>query len=189
MIKAIKFFLVSKILSLNSFSMAIVFYLMSIKFNFVVYDNQISDTWLNIINFAILLLIMILFSWLSLCMAKNWIATNDTVIIKQIKPLESVAMPTYIGLFVISLGISSFDCIVAMEILSLLFIFWVFFERVFYFNPIWIFFCYRFYQIESEQGNSFTFITKRIDIKNRINIELHNLKRINNFTFLEVNND
>ncbi|MDR0580341.1 MAG: hypothetical protein LBG21_07055 [Campylobacteraceae bacterium] len=180
MIKAIKIFVISKILSLNSFSMVIVFYLMSI------YPKGISNDWLTLLNFIILLAVVVLFSWLSLAMAKKWITTNDTVNIKRIKPLESTAMPTYIGLFVISLELASFDYIIAVEILFILFVLWIYFERVFYFNPMWIFFGYRFYEIESEQGNSFTFITKRTDMKNKIDIDLENLKRINNFTFLEV---
>jgi len=186
MINAIKFLIISKILSLSSFSMVIVFYLLSIECNLLFWKNTALDTCLTLINFTIMLACAILFSRLSLFMARNLITTNDTVKIKQIKPIESVAMPTYIGLFVISLGISKFDDIVAIEILTILFIFWIFFERVFYFNPIWILFKYRFYEIESDNGNSFTFITKRTDVKNEINMDLKNLKRINNFTFMEV---
>jgi len=186
MIKAIKFFIVSKILSFNSFCMVIVFYLTSIKFNLIFWENKIPNIYLPAINFIIMLICVILFSKLSIFIAKKWITTNDTMKIKHIKPIESVTMPTYIGLFVISLEISSFDGIIAIEILTILFIFWIFFERVFYFNPIWILFGYRFYEMESENGNSFTFITKKSDIKNKIDINLGNLKRINNYTFMEV---
>jgi hypothetical protein len=133
---------------------------------------------------AIMVIMALLFSRFLIWLIKKTITTEDNIEITRIRPIESVAMPTYIGLFVISLGITSFPIVTALTILIILFVFWGFFEIVFYFNPIWIIFGYRFYEAESKNGNTFTLITKQRDLKNELN--LNRLQRINNYTFMEI---
>lgn len=111
------------------------------------------------------------------------ISINDCADIKAIHPIEHNAIPTYVGLFVISLGINDLTQLGAIFVLFILFIMWLRFERVCYFNPIWSLFRWYFYEFQTEDGTYFL-ITQRKDIKNSGKIT--NLKRINNYTFMEA---
>lgn len=115
------------------------------------------------------------------------------------RPLESVAIPTYVGLFVIAIEIAgmningevyswlSFKDVSATILLLLLFILWRRIEKIIYFNPVWLVGGYRFYEIRAADGNSYTLITKRDDMKiAKEPIKLDSLIRINNYTFMEA---
>lgn len=178
MIRALLSILCNLLLSLSSYSMVLVFYLACVDIPFVRLSLHPFAKVITLFVLAILLAVFCL--WL----IKTTIKTIDATEITRIRPIESVAMPTYIGLFVISLGITSLDVSIAIGVLLILFIFWRFFEKVFYFNPIWGLFGYRFYEIETSGGNTMTLITKKPDLKHKE--DLSNLKRINNYTFMEM---
>jgi len=123
------------------------------------------------------------FSYVSLKLAQLVFKSGETLSATELKPIESTAMPTYIGLFVIALGLGADKLREAVIVLVVLMVLWRLFERVFYFNPIWLFFGYRFYEVRTAHGNTFTLVTKRADLKGAM--EFQNLRRINNYTYLE----
>jgi hypothetical protein len=174
-------FLVARLLSLSSFFMVIVFYLICTDIPFVslppFFGKILTKT-------TILVAIAMIFACFLIWLVKKTIKTNETTEVIRIRPIESVAMPTYVSLFVVSLEMASNSYELSVSILVLLFVFWVFFERVFYFNPIWVIFGYRFYEIESKNNNTFTLITKKQDLKN--SQKMSNLRKINNYTFMEL---
>jgi len=87
-------------------------------------------------------------------------------------------------MFVIALEISSgLEVEKSIAVLVLLFILWGLFERVFYFNPVWLLFGYRFYEARSEAGNTFTVISRRRNLKGAQAFK--NLRKINEYTFME----
>jgi hypothetical protein len=182
MLKALYLFIVGRLLSASSFLMVVVFYFMCIDVP-VVYLPCSLGKYIFVKTFIMIIIVMF-FAWFLIWLVKKTIRTEDSIEIVRIRPIESVAMPTYMGLFVISLGITTFPIKVAGMVLIILFIFWGFFERVFYFNPIWIIFGYRFYEAESKHTNTFTLITKQRDLKNKLRID--KLRRINNYTFMEI---
>ncbi|MDR1033159.1 MAG: hypothetical protein LBL41_00045 [Bifidobacteriaceae bacterium] len=169
------------LLSLSSFSVAIVFYLACIDIPFV----QICDFAFK--QFVkILTLLSIAFALAVFCLWRVKVTANtfDTGEITRIRPIEHIAMPTYLGLFVISLEIVELDVWLATSILIILFTFWRRFEKVFYFNPIWSLFGYRFYEIETLSGNTMTLITKKSGLRHKEDFD--DLRRINDYTFMEV---
>lgn len=109
--------------------------------------------------------------------------SGETLDASELKPIESTAMPVYIGLFVIALGLGTDKLGQAFIVLSVLLVLWGLFERVFYFNPIWLFFGYRFYEVRTKHDNTFTLVTRRADLKGAM--EFQDLRRINNYTYLE----
>jgi len=129
------------------------------------------------------LLVFFSFALLTLILTRRTFKAEDTLRVTEIKPIESVAVPTYIGLFVIAIGLNSVVAPIAAVILIIMFLFWMRLERIFYFNPIWLFFGYRFYEIKSDRENTYTLITKRDRLKGKQS--LVGLRRINNYTFLE----
>ena len=138
-------------------------------------------------NFAIrqvtYIIVFTLFALLTLALTRKNFDPEDTLQVIEIKPIESVAVPTYIGLFVIALGLNSIPLAISSVVVIVMFLFWVRLERIFYFNPIWLFFGYRFYEIKSDKENTYTLITKRDRLKGKQSLD--SLRRINNYTFLE----
>lgn len=124
-----------------------------------------------------------LFAFITLVVTKKVFKEGDSLEVIEIKPIESVAVPTYIGLFVIALGLNSIAIPTALVILIVLFMFWTRLEKIFYFNPIWLFFGYRFYEVKSSGDNTYTLITKRDRLKGQQ--DFTSLRRLNNYTFLE----
>lgn len=112
---------------------------------------------------------------------------SDTANIVSIQPVEHEIIPTYIGLFVIMLGLGSLSFIYQIFIVFFIFVIWfVLMEKSYYFNLIWLLaFKYRYYKVQDEIGNTYIIYSKENDVKEVGKIQ--NLVRINNFTFLEKN--
>ena len=192
--------IVSFLLSLSSFSGVILcFVLASQNIPFISLPNGFGvgdrDDFAFIIRNIGAIVILITLASMSIRFAKNSYSNNGGFTIAEIKPIESVAVPTYIGLFVIAIelsgvyidgniGIFSRVDIIHSLFLLLMFAFWVRFEKIFYFNPIWLLYGYRFYETKATDGNTYTLITKRKDAKGKLRLE--SLMRINNYTFMEV---
>lgn len=183
--KSLKLFIVARIMTISSFFGVLAFYFITSEevkefiFGFITASLQMFWLWvvLIIVTFGAL-------SWLSLKLAQGVLPDGNTLQAEEIKPIESVAMPTYIGLFVIALEVSgSLDAERSLAVLFLLLILWGLFERVFYFNPVWLLFKYRFYEARSGDGNTFTVISKQRDLKGAR--DFNNLRKINEYTYLE----
>ncbi len=146
-------------------------------------DLTTNNYLIFLIIFTIVVIITYVFTKLVLLACDKWSEKADTLIVKQIKPAEVFFLPVYIGLFVIALELRHLNCIEKYFFTFFLFVFWVFLENISYFNPFFLFFGYRFYEVISENKLKLMVITKRKDLK-KIN-KFNSLIRINNFTFLE----
>lgn len=168
------------LLSLSSFSPSLILYLITVDF----FPTIIG------IEFTLLKLILIFiasssFSKILLYFYKKS-ENRDKIIIKSIEPIENQVIPTYIGLFVIMLGLGGFPTLVQLEIILLLFLVWsLFMERTFYFTLFWLV-NYKLYKVTDEFGNSFSIYSKDQDIKISDKITKVGLLRINNFTFVDL---
>ena len=173
------------LLSLSSFSGVLYFFVVTNL------DKQISDQTIFNLNFLAngyirhgsYIVIFAFFAFITLVITRKVFPKADSLEVREIKPIESVAVPTYIGLFVIALGLNQIPMPVPFVILTVLFLFWTRLEKIFYFNPIWLFFGYRFYEVKSSNDNTYTLITKRDRLKGEQ--DFTSLRRLNNYTFLE----
>jgi hypothetical protein len=180
----LKHFVFGTILSLSSFSGVVYFFVVARQdFPFlhkgllgVDGDAFLLRNFLYIAFFAG-------FAFLTLKLTPLIYSGVETLEIKEEKPIESIAVPTYIGLFVIAIGLQQLDQNIGYIVLVVLFMFWRRLEKIFYFNPIWLFFGYRFYEVRSDQNNTYTLITKRSKLKGSYNFA--GLRRINDYTYLE----
>lgn len=108
---------------------------------------------------------------------------NDTAQVESIQPVENEIIPTYLGLFVIMLGLGELTFLYQIVVIVLIFlIWWILMERSYYFNLIWLL-SYRYYRVTDKNGNVFIIYSKKKDVKETGTIK--GLVRINNFTFLE----
>ena len=140
----------------------------------------------RIIVKPIIYLIFILFytEFLIWCFRKL-VKTNDQISdIIKIFPLEWELIPVYLWLFIISLSFWTNCTTYQWIITSILFIFWIKFETISYFNPFMILIWYRFYKVETKDWIVVTIISRTKDVKTVNNISLCKLRRLNNFTFL-----
>lgn len=177
--------IVRLLLSLSSYSGVIYFFVINrqdipyISMRLFGVVNQ--DTfWARNFIYTVL---FVLLAYLTLLVTKKVFRAGDSLIVSEVRPIESVAVPTYIGLFVIALGISNSGDASAVLVLVALFLLWTRLEKIFYFNPIWLFFGYRFYEVKSKDGNVYTLVTKKDKLKG--SSKFANLRRINDYTFLE----
>jgi len=182
---SLKLFIVYRIMTLSSFFGVLAFYLIAsegakqIIFQLIPAGFQIFWLWI-----VLVIVVFGALSRLSLTLAHNVFPNGNTLQAEEIKPIENVAMPTYIGMFVIALEVSgSLNTERSLAILVLLLVLWGLFERVFYFNPVWLLFRYRFYEVRSGDGNTFTIISRRKDLKGAH--DFSNLRKINEYTYLE----
>lgn len=165
-------------LSIGSFYLFILFYLIS--------NEILLFPLANIHNYIIYFLIGLIFSLLCLLAIINKKEEDNQDKIKSIRPLEFTFIPAYFGLLIISLSLGSFLNRIEVIFLSLIiYLIWFKLENVSFFNFYWLFLNYRFYEINTEMS-SYILITKRKDVKNCKTIKDLKLKRINNYSFIEV---
>ena len=176
--KKIRRLCLSFCLSICSFSPGLVLYLFTIDI-FPSHDSYVFSL------FKIVVLVLLMFSF-SLGILKRLIKfkeANDTAQVESIQPVENEIIPTYLGLFVIMLGLGELTFLYQIVVIALIFlIWWILMERSYYFNLIWLF-SYRYYRVTDKNGNVFIIYSKKKDVKETGSIK--GLVRINNFTFLE----
>lgn len=165
--------------TLSSYSMVIFFYIAG---NLLKENDSIS------ISSAILVLVtlfitLLLLAYIITTVIKKW-SIRDKARVVAITPIENNLTPTYIGLFVIALSINTLNIGASLVILLLLFVWWTLFERTSYFNPLWLILGWHFYKITCDTGVTVFLVTKQKDCKQPNDIT--NLRRINNYTFMEI---
>ena len=137
----------------------------------------------SFLKMVVLIFLMISFSFGILQLVIRHKKANETAQAESIQPVENEIIPTYLGLFVIMLGLGELTFLYQVGVVVLLFlIWWILMERSYYFNLIWLL-SYRYYRITDNTGNVFIIYSKKKDVKETGTIE--GLVRINNFTFLE----
>lgn len=172
------------LLSLSSFSGVVFFYVVSnqdVPFVSAPWGGLVGEDMNLILKNIAYVAGFLGLSYISLLVTPKVFKGGESMTVTELKPIESVAIPTYIGMFVIAIGIDS--SLSGGIILLALFLFWLRIEKIFYFNPVWLIFGYRFYEVKTIKDNTFTFITKRDRLKG--GHEFKKLYRINNYTFFE----
>lgn len=178
--------------SLSSFSWILLFFLINKDVSIPFIDIGIKSNYLWI-KYVIIFIIIFFYARLILYYSYKKLGKSDTLQLinwdkkGELKPAEWVFLPVYIWLFVVALELGNPFTLEISILLIFLFILWCFFEWVSYFNPIFLFFWYRFYEIKDVNNINYMLITKRKDMKSLRNFS--KLTRINNFTFLEYQQD
>lgn len=176
--KKIRRLCLSFCLSICSFSPGLVLYLFTIDI-FPSHDSYVF----SLFKIVVLVLLMFSFSFGILKRLIKFKEANDTAQVESIQPVENEIIPTYLGLFVIMLGLGELTFLYQIVVIALIFlIWWILMERSYYFNLIWLL-SYRYYRVTDKNGNVFIIYSKKKDVKETGTIK--GLVRINNFTFLE----
>jgi hypothetical protein len=165
-------------LSFNSTWLIVVVYLIKEKYKFNILDN-----YLIYYSWAIFILIPIILTALSFFVAYN--LPKDQLIkttISEIELANNNFLPTYLGYFFVSLGI---DDIPTLSIVFVIIYVFTYLSQTLYFNPIFLIFGYHFYFIKTNKNIKIFLITRK-QIKTPGEIGFLNLRRINNYTFIDL---
>lgn len=176
-------FIYRLLLTFNSTSLLLVVY--AIKEQCVINWAKIHSKlcfipdWVSYIVYFLAPVLLTLFSlWLSRFLAKDSIDKGN---VEEVEQANNAFLPSYLGYFFVALSVSK--CETLIFIFAILFVF-TFFSQTLYFNPLFLLFRYHFYYLTTTNRVKIFVITRKT-LKSPSNIDLPQLKRINNFTFID----
>lgn len=168
-------------LAFNSTWLIVVVFLVKENYRFI-FLNKFS----NYYSWVLFVLIPIILTALSFIIAhtlpKDQLKSHS---IKEIESANNNFLPIYLGYFFVSLSVNSIPTLVV--IFTIIFVF-TYLSQTFYFNPIFLLFGYHFYFIKTTHNVKIFIITKK-KIKTPREYNFENLRRINNYTFIELNKE
>ncbi|TGM09647.1 hypothetical protein EHQ86_00335 [Leptospira yasudae] len=172
-------------LTFNATSLILVVYL--VKEQKVI--NSYSCYLVNLphsVSYALYFVIPVLLTFLSLLLSSK--LTDDNIeaekgksAIREVEQANNAYLPSYLGYFFVALSVPHNDTLVF--VFAILFLF-TFLSQTLYFNPLFLVFGYHFYYLTTETNIKIFVISKRI-LKNPDGLIFPNLKRINDFTFID----
>jgi len=171
-------FLYQLFLAFNSTWLIVVVYLVKEKYEFIFLDEYCTY-----FSWVLFIFIPIILSALSFAIAKNLpkdTLRNTSVI--EIELANNNFLPTYLGYFFVSLGIGDIHTLIV--VFTIIYIF-TFLSQTLYFNPIFLLFGYHFYFIKTSINVKIFLITRK-QLKTPGEDSFEKLRRINNYTFIEL---
>lgn len=102
--------------------------------------------------------------------------------IKEVELASHSFLPNYLGYFFVALSIPNISTLICVYAVIFMF---VHLSRALSFNPLFLLFRYQFYFVTGEDGTRIFLITKQ-KMKPYQDAELNNLRRINDFTFIDI---
>lgn len=103
----------------------------------------------------------------------------------DIEQVNNSFLPSYLGYFFVALSVPHIETL--WFIYFILFVF-TFCSQAIYFNPIFLIFRYQFYNLTTS-GKVKIFLVSKKQIKTTKELTFPKLKRINNFTFIDIEKD
>lgn len=171
-------FLYRLFLAFNSTYLIVVIYLIkeNYRFNFL-------DRYAVYYSWILFVMIPIVFTAISFLIAKKLPKDSlNSASVCEIELANNNFLPTYLGYFFVSLGVNNIPTLIV--VFAIIYVF-TFLSQTLYFNPIFLLFGYHFYFIKTSKNVKIFLITKKL-LKTPGNEGFSNLKRINNYTFIDL---
>ncbi len=127
-----------------------------------------------------LLAIPILMTFVSIWLA-HFLGNDEVSECKECILADNEFLPVYLGYFFVALSINSIYTLIIIYMIIFLF---TFLTQALYFNPLFILMGYHFYHIITGSGTRIFVIAKGRIIKNASDVDLDDLKRINDTTYI-----
>lgn len=162
-------------------------FLMTVNATFwmwVIYGIKEQITILNIPQWifgGLLVLVPILLSAFSIQIT-TYLGVDELEDCQELSLEDNTFLPTYLGYFFVSLGITDITTMICIYLLVFAF---TFLSQAQYFNPIFLLFGYHFYHVLTKQGTKLFIIAKGRVIRNRKSICFDTLRRINDTTYIQ----
>lgn len=167
-------------LTFNSTYLIVVIYLIKEGY-YLCWLNGLG--WSTYISWVIFISFPILLTALSFTIAKQ--LPKDKIAAAAITEIElanNIFLPTYLGYFFVSLSVNNTSTLTV--VFSIIYVF-TFLSQTLYFNPIFLLFGYHFYFIKTQKNIKIFLITRK-KLKNPGDIAFEELRRINNYTFIDL---
>lgn len=172
------------LLTLNATCLLVIIFLVNknLALGDLLPNNQILSALPNYLSFGFYSFIPVALTWLSIKLAK-FLPNNNFKkgAITEIGHANNAFLPSYLGYFFVALSINEPRTLAF--IYSVLFIF-TFLSQALYFNPLFLLFGYRFYNIKTKNGLE-AFLISKEDYKLPEEVSLPICHTINDYTFVE----
>jgi len=172
-------FLYRLFLAFNSTYLIIAVYLVKQEytFNFLREYNKYY-------SWGIFMLIPIVLTAISFLIARTLPTDSlNKASVREIELANNNFLPSYLGYFFVSLSVNNNSTLIVVFVIIYVF---TFLSQTLYFNPIFLLFGYQFYFFKTNKNIKIFLITKKL-LKSPGDEDFNNLKRINNYTFIELN--
>lgn len=165
-------------LAFNSTYLIVVVYLVKEKYRF-----DFLNSFPKYISWILFISIPIILTAISFLIARELPKDElKSTSIKEIELANNNFLPSYLGYFFVSLAVDDIPTLIIVFSIILVF---TFLSQTLYYNPIFLIFGYDFYFIKTSQNVKIFLITKK-RLKIPGNDGFENLKRINNYTFIDL---
>lgn len=169
-------FLFKILLAFNSSSFMLVVYFIKEKHQLSVLN--IYPIWISQLFFVI---IPMLLTFASIVMKKYLSHDSIECSVDSVELANNVFLPSYLGYFFVGLSVTDLETL--FFVYGMVFVF-TFLSQAMYYNPLFLFFGYRFYNITTKNNVSHFIISKK-NIRTTQNLKFLNLRRINYFTYID----
>lgn len=175
-------FIYRLLLTFNATSLIIVVFLVKEQ----VLINGIDCRLINMqpyISYIIYFIVPIGLTYLSLLIAHFLSKDNiKEASVLSIEQANNAFLPSYLGYFFVALSVPYVETLIF--VFAILFVF-TFLSQTLYFNPLFLVFGYHFYYLKTT-NNIQLFVITRKKLKDPKSIKIEQLRRINNFTFIDI---
>ena len=170
-------FLYRLLLTFNATSLILVIFLIKERY-YICYLENLPHFISYVIYFLIPIISTLISLLISKCLSKDNFKVGSIIELEQ---ANNSFLPSYLGYFFVALSVPYTETL--LFVFGILFVF-TFLSQTLYFNPLFLIFGYQFYYMTTSNNIKIFIITKKT-LKNPKNIEFKELRRINNFTFID----
>lgn len=146
--------------------------------------------WIKIFGiYTVILYALIPLCLAFICLLLSHLLSNDCMNgdILGIELANDAYLPSYLGYFFVALSIPTNDILTLLFVFSILFLF-VFCSQALYYNPLFLILGYKFYYVTNSKSMKIFIISKR-ELRICDSFTFNKLKRINNYTFIDREDD
>ena len=134
------------------------------------------------VSYIIYLCVPVIVAWLYLRLSRHLSVCGMECRIKEVELASHSFLPNYLGYFFVALSIP--NTITMLYVYAVILAF-THLSKALSFNPLFLLFGYQFYFVTGEDGTRIFLITKQ-KMKAYQDVDLNNLRRVNDFTFIDM---
>ena len=148
------------------------------------YTNDLTMIPSMLIYFTIVFLMGLLTINMTKCINSETFGDNSFT---SIEIANDSFLPSYLGYFFVSLSAASMgeESITVFTFVFLIMSIFIFFSRISFFNPVFLLLRYNFFYVTTNNGVKVILITRK-SIKNPLKFNSTKVKRINDYTYLDM---
>lgn len=176
-IKYLPRILFNLLLSISASVYVVVIYLIKEEIVFTFFPTRIAY-----LSYIFYLVAPVVIAYICLCLS-NYLPKCDMACpIVEVELASHSFLPNYLGYFFVALSIPNLTALSCVYAVILIF---TYLSQALCFNPFFLLFKYQFYFVTGEDGKKIFLITKQ-KMKQYSDIVLDNLRRVNDFTFIDM---